>query len=250
MSGAFRLLVFLCLVVIGAAVSAADESGGELPTGGELLRRFFEGNGGRPAFDAVKTLRIAGRIEGEGGASAELILTRKQPNLLRYRVTYANGLRITTGYDGRVAWQRTEAPGGNAEIEVLEGPGAARVAYSAPFWGQMVALRDDPARIRPIEWTTPGDGDEPALNVAIDSPGGPVSTFTLSNALDKVMRIRVPDGDLMLDSRYSDFELHGGVWIARRVEEFKDGERTSVVTVSKIESNVGIFDSFFAKPVY
>jgi hypothetical protein len=106
------LIFFLAMGVTSAAILWRVCAQDKPPSAQEVLEKFIQVTGGKPAYEKVQNQVIMGTVEfveaGFKGATAEY---RSVPNKV-YRVVELAGVgKIEAGTDGRVAWERSSETG-------------------------------------------------------------------------------------------------------------------------------------------
>ena len=73
-------------------------------TADELISKNIQAKGGMDAIKAIKTVRMAGRLDAAGGFTGRVGQENMRPNLLRETFSL-QGMTAVQAYDGSTAWQ-------------------------------------------------------------------------------------------------------------------------------------------------
>jgi hypothetical protein len=115
---------FLLCLVPAFAASAAENA----PTVDGILDKFVEASGGKAAMEKIKTRIIKGDIDILGSAS-EWTAFAKPPNKQLSEFSNASFGAVADGFDGTVAWSKSQAG-----IRVKEGEELAKTKRDADFY--------------------------------------------------------------------------------------------------------------------
>ncbi len=125
------LLALVCTLGISAADPVKKpDSAEKLPPAEEIIERFVKELGGKPAFDKIRSQEMKGSYELPAqGIKGTLEVLSARPNKLVVKIDLAGAGKITTGYDGQVAWLMTSATG----PMLLQGKQKEQIAEQADF---------------------------------------------------------------------------------------------------------------------
>ena len=70
----------------------------------ELISKNIQAKGGMDAIKAIKTIRMAGRLDAGGGFTGRVGQENMRPNLLRETFSL-QGMTAVQAYDGSTAWR-------------------------------------------------------------------------------------------------------------------------------------------------
>src|ERR1700686_3780631 len=90
------------LIVLVAVSCFAVDSRSQ--TADELIAKNVQARGGMEKMKAIKTMRMTGRFEGEGGFTASTGQENERPNLVRETFSL-QGMTAVQAYDGATGWQ-------------------------------------------------------------------------------------------------------------------------------------------------
>jgi hypothetical protein len=227
------------------AASAQEANSGQLQ---QILRQYTEVYGGLRDATALTSIAVEGVVE-QAGQSMRFSMHRKQPNLLRYRL-YSGDSSVTSGFDGRIGWIRTET-NGNVEIERASGDArsslAAQGRFESPLF-QHERKNEFRYELLPVQrW----EGHRLHV-VAVTDPQGAVWHYFVDTQTSRVLRRDRLDasGSILSQTLYRDFQDVGGYPFAHEVEERIAGETVSLARVESISVNPGLLSFYFKEPVH
>src|SRR6185369_3475043 len=113
----------LCLVLLSAARAAENP-----PTVDSILDKFIEASGGRAAMEKIKSRVIRGDLDIMGSTS-DWVMEAKAPNKQFSGFTHSTLGTVTDGFDGTVAWSKTESG-----VRLKEGEELAKTKRDAEFY--------------------------------------------------------------------------------------------------------------------
>jgi len=98
----FRKFVVLSLasLCVTSSIRASDEA---VPSVDDAIAKYIEAIGGKKAWDAVKTMRMSGKMVMGGGMEAPMTMEFKRPGSMRMEFTF-QGMTATQGFDGENGW--------------------------------------------------------------------------------------------------------------------------------------------------
>lgn len=212
----------------------------------KILSRYYEkGLGGPDGWGKVVSLNITGKLKT---ASGELRLSayQKKPDLIKMSISSESGPGgLILAYDGEVAWKQK---GRRGEPEPMTGVEARRFIHSARFGNYLLYPYAEGKRIRLID-TVPVEGAIcHQLRVELDT-GYQVDYFI---DIRSYLEIKVVNTDLRNDTTnsifYKDYVLDFSRPIARKVENWEEGEWVSTMLVDQVKFNSGVMPWMFRMP--
>lgn len=213
-----------------------------------VLEDFVQLHGGRENIQNVTSIRSVGTYQ-EGETLQEFVIIKKRPD--RIRVTYElPRTRIITGYNGSVAWRRVESKENFlSDDHVLNGEEAQRVIQDAAFDNALIRAAEDMTGFS-FDGIVNFRGNE-YYRIIVDSPGNNREKQILldpETLHDEYLLVRDPVSGVLWETRNSDFRDVRGARIPFKVEKFRQGQRQWLITFDRVETNLGIPDSFFDPP--
>jgi hypothetical protein len=221
------------VVFLGRDLPAAGQ--GPLPEARDIVARHVTAIGGAPAFAAVSSIRLRGRLEIPAQKIAgDLEVLSARPNRMLYRVTVPGIGRIENGYDGAVGWSISPVAG----PELLAGRQLTEAADDAWFDAPLHA----PSHVRELTTVarTQFDGREAfKLRVVFASGSEQMEYFDVATGLQigSEAARATPQGvvqtvNILRDYRKCGALMHAGTFVQRALG-FEQ-----VVTLTSCEYNV------------
>lgn len=227
--------------VMGAEIPRA------LTTAEAVLDAYIEANSGRKGLEAVRSLRMRGRVE-ERGQNMSIALVKKRPNYKR--LTMEQGaVHFTVSSDGKTGWKQTRA-NGQSKVEALSPEDLSNMVSDGDFDGPLV---DGGPGILETKLVGTGRlGRTPCYVIEIVRESDTTRYILDARSFRELRSIsttKLPDGsEAVVESRMYDYTRAGGIWVAQRIERWVKGERISRLTIDSIEVNPGVLDSYFTEP--
>lgn len=240
-----RILIALGLFVgLSAVASAADE-----PTLGEVLDRYYQAVGGKDKLDAMKTVKMTGKMMMGPGVDAPFILFKKRPDKLRIEFT-VQGMTGVQAYDGSTAWMFMPFMGKTAPEEVPEDQ-AKELKEEADIDGPLVDWQKKGNQVEllgkeEIEGT-------PAYKLKVTLKDGDVQYHYLDADAYVPIKIEgertIQGNEVQFESTLGDYKEAGGLMFPFSIEsKAKGAPQGQTITIDSIEVNPEIPDSQFAMP--
>ncbi len=246
--------LFLAVSTAPGESSPLLPDGRSLPSGPELIRRNLDANGGLSNLDALQSVLARGVVSRPDGSEQTFRVYRKRPNRMKY-IGEMDEITVTMVYDGKEAWRKIVGPGGRAEVTEVTGADLEELSRSSIFEDPVLRHRLEPEKVKPVafEWV----GEEPSIRVELVDVGeGDYGTVWISTEHFQPIKMerRITRDDetgesVVSESVFlSDYRKVNGVYVAMQIDEWRGGEMVKEMRIESIKPNVGIFDSFFAKP--
>ena len=211
---------------------------------------YVKANGGTESLEAVQSLRVFGTMEEIKKESRfEIALVKKRPHFKR--IIWRQATKdLTMAYNGRQSWRMVEVLGRPVAFSYLEGDEAAEFESDGAFDSPLVAPDPEvevrlaaPERIGRVEYYV-GEGRrggrEDWTQIRLDPK-------TFWEHLSRTYTTAEGES-VVIEAHFFDYEKVGGLWVAQRVERFRNGEPVSILRLEGSEINPGVFDSFFDPP--
>ena len=105
-------------------------------TADELISKNIQAKGGMDAIKAIKTVRMAGRLDAAGGFTGRVGQENMRPNLLRETFSL-QGMTAVQAYDGSTAWQ-IQPFGGHKDPQLMGEDDVRDLLIDSDFDGPLV----------------------------------------------------------------------------------------------------------------
>ena len=218
----------------------------------ELVAKNAEARGGLDKIEAIKTLKLEGKLRFNGGfGSVELHLVqyKKAPDSVRTEAT-VQGLTQVQAWDGKEAWQISPFQG-RKDPERMSADDAKSLADDAGIAGSLIDYR---ARGSQVEYlgTEDVDGTE-AHKLKVTLKDGDIEYVYLDP--DHYLEIRVvgqrkvrgTESEDITD--YGDYEQVAGVYFPFSIATHSRGDGgQQELTIESAQANLAADDSLFAFP--
>jgi hypothetical protein len=237
-----------CLVVLFAVFCFS--SGALSQTADELINKNIEAKGGMDKIQAIKTLRMTGKLVAVGGFTGLQGQENMRPNLVRETFTL-QGMTAVQAYDGSAAWQ-IQPFGGRKDPELMGDDDMRDLLIDADFDGPLVNYKGKGNTVEFLGHDIV-DGDD-ALRLKVTLKNGDIVYYYLDP--DTYLEIRKETQEFIRGSvRESVIDLGSykpvaGVMYPFSIASGPKNDPTSwqTVTMEKIEANVPLEASDFAVP--
>ncbi|HTY40334.1 MAG TPA: outer membrane lipoprotein-sorting protein [Thermoanaerobaculia bacterium] len=235
------------LVLSGAPLLA--QAPAAAPTADEIVAKYAEKIGGIQKIEAVKTLKRTGKFRGGGGFEAKYVQLNKRPDLVREEFTY-QGLTGVNAFDGKTGW-KIDPFQGKKDPEPLGEDELKDIIEDSVFDGQLVHYREKGNTIE-FGGTEPVEGSD-TWKLKVTLKNGDVSYYYIDTEDFVPIKIEykrmIRGAEQVLDVFPGDYKAVDGWYVPHSYEQGRPGssQRSSFV-FERIEANVPLDDSLFAKP--
>ena len=230
-------LIILGLLVVPGSSQNADE----------ILERIIKAQGGRKLLESIKDVTTTANMDlTQMGMSGSGTMYVKEPNMMRFDMEFM-GIIVTQSFDGENAWGISPQSGvaENMPEEVAE-----IIKHSS--YGNSALL--DPAK-HGIKYSYRGkenvDSKDYLVLDRVHSGG-----YTIALYIDPetylIYKMKQDSFDEMMteiveETIMSDYKKVEGVMTAHVLTILRDGTEFGTITVTDVEFNSGLEDSFFKK---
>jgi len=239
-----RQFLILLFAVLCCSVFASSQ------TADELISKNIKAKGGMDAIKAVKTVRMAGRLDAAGGFTGRVGQENMRPNLVRETFSL-QGMTAVQAYDGSTAWQ-IQPFGGHKDPQLMGEDDVRDLLIDSDFDGPLV---DYKAKGNTVEYLGHDtiDGDD-VLRLKVTLKNGDIVYYYLDP--DTFLEIRTERQEFVRGSvRENVTDLGSYKKVAGLMYPFSiasgpknDPSSWQSVTMEKIEVNVPLGSSEFAVP--
>ncbi len=218
----------------------------------EIVARYIEARGGAQKLQALKSVRLTGKVEfGRRDSTVvaawgEIV---KRPGLIRVETTM-QGLTSVQAFDGRDGWSLNPFQGRRDPQRVSADEAKVR-AQEADIEGPLVNWKEKGHRVEYLG-TDDVDGTA-ALKLRVSLKDGDVLYSYLDP--DYFLEVRrvwvrhVRGSEQITEDDLGSYAQVSGVWIPFSVESGrKGGPKTARITIETIEANVDVDDGMFKFP--
>lgn len=237
----FAVLAFAAAPLFGQTPPA--------PTADEIVAKYVEKIGGTGKIEAVKTLKRTGKFRGGGGFEAKFVEWNKRPDLVREDFTY-QGMTGVTAWDGKTGW-KIEPWQGKKDPEPLAEDELKDIIEDSDFDGQLVHYREKGNRLE-YAGTEPVEGSD-TWRLKLTLKNGDVTYYYIDTEdlvpIKLEFKRMIRGAERVIEVLPGDYKAVDGWYIPHSYEQGRPGssQRSSFV-FEKIEANVPMDDSLFAKP--
>ncbi len=235
-----------------AVASLAGAPAARAVTAEELAAKSVEARGGRARLDAIRSLRLTGKVVfGGEGWSIEMGFAQlsKRPGMVRVDAS-AQGLTAVRAFDGKEGW-RVQPFGGRKDPERVAADEAKELARLADLDGPLAGWEEKGNALAYLG-TEDVDGTE-AHKLRVTRPDGDVEYVYLDP--DQLLEIRVETrtkvrGVEVIEERdLGNYERVEGVLVPFSIESGPKGvARQRKITIRRAEANVALDDALFRMP--
>jgi outer membrane lipoprotein-sorting protein len=219
-------------------------------TADELVARNVAARGGIDKLEAIKSLRLTGKMYFDGGIEVEATQLFKRPASYRFEGTL-QGMTMVQSYDGKEAW-RIFPFQGRKDPERTAADDAKELAEQADFDGGWINAA---AKGNKLEYlgTEDVDGTE-AHKLKVTLANGDVEYVYFDPDAFLVIRSltqRTVRGVVQRqETDYSDYEKVEGTWVSFATSSGQPGDtqQRTKFTIDDAKANVAIDDATFAFP--
>jgi hypothetical protein len=219
-------------------------------TAEEIVAHYIKTIGGMDRIQAVQTLRRTGRFQAGGGFEAGIVEENKRKGMVRQEFS-VQGLTGITAYDGRTGW-KIEPWQGKKDPEPLGEEELKQIIEDSDFDGALVNYQQKGNKVEFVGMDQVEGTDAYKLKVTLAS--GDVRYYYMDT--DYYVPIKIDTKRMIRGSEreyetvLGDYKEVAGWYLPYSIEtNVKGSQDKQKVTYEKIEANVAIADSRFARPV-
>jgi len=231
-------------VVALAAASAAQATGVD-----ELVAKNAAARGGLDKIQAIKSLKVEGRLRFGGNFDLDFVQYQKAPDSTRSEAT-VQGLTQVQAWNGKEAWQISPF-GGRKDPERMSAEDAKDMADDASISGPLIDYKNKGSSIEYLGTEDVDGTDAHKLKVTLKS--GDVDYVYLDP--DHFLEIReisqrtVRGSESESVTDFGDYEQVNGVYFPFAIASHrKGGDGGTEITIEKAEANLAVDDAMFAFP--
>ncbi len=218
-------------------------------TADSIIARYIRGIGGLEAIQAANTARMTGRVTSGGGFEAATVQETKRPNRVRSEFTI-QGMTAITAYDGRDGWKIMPF-GGKKDPEPLSEEEMRAVVEEADFDGPLMNYQQKGHRVE-LLGTDQVEGTD-VYKLKVTFANGDSWTYFLDTEncipIKVERRMMIRGAEQTFETTLGNYQKVSGLLLPFSIESRQPGSPQGArITFDKIEINVPIDDSRFARP--
>jgi hypothetical protein len=235
-------LAFASIVAISAFSLSAQ-------TADEIIAKYVKTIGGIDKINAITSLKKTGKFTGGGGFEAVLGEENKRPNQVRQEFTL-QGLTGVNAYDGKVGW-KIEPWDGKKDPEPLGESEMKEILEDSDFDGPLINYQQKGNKVEFVGME-PVEGTD-AYKVKVTLASGDTRFYYFDTDYYVPIKVEtkriVRGAEREFETSLGDYKEVNGVYYPWSSESSAKGSpNRSKVTWEKIEANVPMAESRFAKP--
>jgi outer membrane lipoprotein-sorting protein len=234
-----------CLLVAGLAGVAAASA----QTADELIAKNVQSSGGKDKIEAVKAVRMTGKMVAMQGMEIPVTVEFKDPDKLRSEAT-VQGMTMVTAFDGKTGW-KIEPFMGKKDPEPMSEDEIKQAKEQLETMAPISKYKD---MGHTLEYAGKEDLEgTPVYKLKMTRKSGDVSYLYLDAESYLVVKMtgktKIQGQEIESESTMGDYKAVDGILYPHTVEsQLKGMPGKMVMTFSKIEVNPAIEDSRFAMP--
>jgi outer membrane lipoprotein-sorting protein len=219
-------------------------------TADDVINAYLKARGGLAKIKAVQTERVTGVITFAPGVEGPFFLERKRPLKMHMEITI-NGQSMIRVYDGKSSGWIYNPFAPNAAVLPMTPTDISGIADEADLEGPFV---DYKAKGNQIEYAGKEQIDGKIVHkLKLTAKQGDASFFFFDAATGLLMKWqglrKVGDKELPWETYFRDFREVDGLKYPFLVESAAvESDQIRKITATKIETNIPLNDSQFAKP--
>jgi outer membrane lipoprotein-sorting protein len=235
--------------LIGIVLAGLVSTTAWAQTADELIEKNIQAKGGREKLQAIKTLRMSGKMGMGQGMEAPITMELSRPDKMRLEFV-VQGMTGVQTYDGNEAWALMPFMG-KTDPEQISGKQLDSVKEQADFDGILVDYKQKGHQVELV-----GKEDlegTPAYKLKVTKKNGDVGYYWLDAEsyldLKASGKTNVNGQDIEGETYFGDYKESGGVLFAHSIENKAVGMPGSMtITIEKIEVNPDLAAERFSKP--
>ena len=234
--------------IIGLTALAFFASPLSAQSADEIIAHYVKTVGGMDKIEAVKTLRRVGKYTGGGGFEATFVQENKRPNLVREEFSL-QGMTAINAWDGHTGW-KIDPFQGKKDAEALSEDEMRGIVEDADFDEPLVNYREKGNKVELVGKDQIEGTDVYKLRVTLKS--GDVRTYYMDTdyfvpiKMDETRTIRGTEQEI--ETTLGDYKEVAGWFMPFSIASGLKGQDKGKINYDKIDANVVLDDSRFAKP--
>ncbi|HEV2851428.1 MAG TPA: outer membrane lipoprotein-sorting protein [Thermoanaerobaculia bacterium] len=235
---------FACLLVAGLAGAAVQAQ-----TADELIEKNLQATGGRQKIEAVKSIRMTGKMVAPQGMEIPMTMEFKEPGKLRSEATF-QGMTMIQAFDGKDGWSINPMLG-KKDPEKMSADDVKQAEEQLDSFNLFTKYKE---KGHTIEYVGKEDLEgTPAYKLKLTRKNGDVSYIYLDAESYLMVKMngktKIQGQELESDTTVGDYKAVDGVLYPHSIEsQLKGMPGKMTITFSKIEVNPTLDDSRFAMP--
>jgi outer membrane lipoprotein-sorting protein len=237
-----RVLLGIATGLMFFAASAAAQ------TADDIIAKYVKTIGGMERIQTVKTIRTTGKFIGGGGFEAVTVDESKRPNLQRSEFRL-QGMTGVTAYDGKTGW-KIEPWQGKKDAESLSEE-EIKPYLESTFDDAIINYKQNNLRVEYVGMDDFEGTD--AYKLKVTYPSGTIKHYFMDTDYYVPIKIEtkrmIRGAEVELETILGDYKEVGGVYYPHSFESgAKGSQNRAKISIEKIEINVPLDDSRFARP--
>lgn len=239
----------LCILTCVAVCLQTPVKADEPKTVDEVIAKSIEAVGGREKIDAVKSLRMTGKMV-MGGGMMEMLVTveAKRPGKMRMEFTF-QGMTGIQAYDGKDGWFVMPFAG-KTDPEKMPPDQAKLMKQEADMDGPLVDYRKKGHKVE-LMGKEEADGSD-AYKLKVTRESGDVDYIFLDAEYFLPIKIEgkrtIQGAQIEFELALGDYKEVNGLLVAHSIETRKGPGGANTITFEKVEMNVPLSDERFTMP--
>jgi outer membrane lipoprotein-sorting protein len=239
-----------CFSLVAAALFFCFPLALRAQTADDVISAYIKARGGLARIKAVQTERVTGVITFAPGVEGPFFVERKRPLKMHMEIT-VNGQTLLRVYDGKSAGWIYNPFAPNASVAPMSTQDLSGMVDEADFEGPFV---DYKAKGNQIEFAGKEQIDGRVVyKLKLTTKQGDVSFFSFDASTGLLMKWqglrKVGEKELPWETYFRDFREVDGLKYPFLVESAAvESDQIQKITATKIETNIPLNDSQFAKP--
>ena len=231
---AFKLSIALSAVLVATAAAQT--------TVDDVVAKNLAAKGGIEKLRAITTVKMTGSLKSPSGVTA-ITTWAKRPTFMR-RDNVNDGQTFVTAFDGKTLWQ----------INPLISPRPREIPAppEAEDFDSLLLDYKDKGRTVELVATEPVQGIN-MHRLRVTEKNGQIRDIYINaeTMLESKAVVQVEQGGrkAIVTTEFSNYKTIDGISVPMHVRQMVNGKPVTEVTYERIEFNVPIPDSMFAKPV-
>ena len=214
----------------------------------EIVNKNIEVRGGLEKLEALKSMKLTGKMTMQQGMEAPILVYQKRPNLIRMEFTF-QGMTGIQAYDGQTPWMVMPFMGTKDPQKMPEDE-AREIIEQADFDGPLVNYKE---KGNTVELVGKEDLEgTPVYKLKVTLKNGDVRYFFLDaeNYLDlKITRITKREGnEITVETFLGDYKNVKGLMVPYSVEVKIRDQVVNQLSWENVEFEIPIDDSIFKMP--
>ncbi len=236
-----RIILSTLLLILSTGLNAQSVD--------EIIAKNIEAKGGYEKLKSIKTMKAEGQLTAQGGmVQGEITIFHKRPNKMRFNMEF-QGQTMVQAFDGENGWMIIPFMG-STEPQRMPEAQLKSMRSNADMDGVLMDYKKKGHKVELIGKEDVEGTEAYKLKVTLKDSSVQYIYLDAEYFIElKISHVtKINDTEQVIDTFLSDYKEVEGTMVPFAIEQKRGDMVLSQITLSSIEYNIDIDDSFFVMP--